>query len=81
MPVPDFDVAQDTLGEIAQSLLEVRKQARSIENTALSFMPLTDNDAVKDELTHLAEAGVNAAKLANSIYQRIARRALGGGQK
>lgn len=79
MAVPDFEVSSETLAQITQSVQEMRKMSRSIENIAFSFIPLTDNPAVLDELNHINEAASNITKLASSLYQRIARKALGNG--
>jgi hypothetical protein len=71
----EFDVAQETLKQIAQSLLETKKMARSIENTADAFLPLTDNEQVRGELQNIAQAGRMAGASASILYNLVAREA------
>jgi hypothetical protein len=73
---PHFDTGKETLSQIAQSLLEVKKMGRSAENTADSFQPLTDNDEVKNGLLNIAQHGAALAEEATKLYRLIAREAM-----
>jgi hypothetical protein len=72
----EFNVDKDRLGQIAQALLETKKMARSIENTAEAFMPLTDNEEVVVLLRNTMIAAVDIAKDMSELYQLIAKEAL-----
>jgi len=72
----DFVVGQSTLREIAQSLQEGKKMARSLENLASSIVVLTDNATIKGDLEVVESQAANCAKLLNNIYKKIAREAL-----
>ena len=71
----EFDVAGSTLKEIAQSLLNAKVSARTIENVADTFIPLTDQEDIKASLQAISAHGREAANLLSAIYQRIAREA------
>lgn len=76
--VPHFDVSKPMLGEITQSFQEVRKMARSIENTVTSLLPLTDALEVKTSLEAMQAEAMSIAGRATNIYNLIAREALRG---
>lgn len=76
--VPYFDVSGPTLSEIVLSVQEVRKMARSIENTALSFAPLTDNPEVKKHLADIQAWSEGISSVAGKLYNLTARKALRG---
>jgi tryptophanyl-tRNA synthetase len=73
-----FDVSQQTLQEIAQSMLEGKKMGRSIENLGDSFVPLTDDPETVELLKTASLHGQEAAKIFGQIYNVIARKALKG---
>lgn len=69
-------VAKDTVREVAQSLQEARKHARTVESTASSLAPLAEGD----ELELLNSIQARAADISDdlsTLYNTIARRAFG----
>lgn len=70
-----FDVEKVTLREISQSLLEVKKMGRSMENAADAFIPLTSNPGVVELLNTIAAHAQQAASASNELYKLIAREA------
>lgn len=71
-----WQVAKNMKREVAQTLQEARKMARSIENTVLSLEPLADEDT----LLHLEAAATRAAEITghlSSLYNEIAKAAFG----
>lgn len=74
MPI-QFEVSQGTLREIAQSVLEAKKMARSLENISDTFKPLANDDAMK-LLEELRVHAVAATDCCNQIYNAIAREAM-----
>lgn len=69
-----FEVGGEMLKQISQSLLEMKKMARSLENSALAIEPLANGDTA---LT-LQAIGDNASgldKLITGLYRSIAREA------
>lgn len=75
--IPLYEASNETLQQMAQAYLEVRKMARSIENTAMSFIPLTDNEKITELLTQLDSSAKLCSAIATQLYQQIARKALG----
>lgn len=73
--MPHFDVANLTLKEIAQSMLEVKKMGRSAENAADAFLPLTSNSEVVEILNDISGHGKLLADAASNLYRMIAREA------
>lgn len=71
-----FAVSQGTLKEIAQSLLEAKKMARSLENVASSLSILADDLTVKEDLAEVETTSAALANTLNNIYKLIAREAL-----
>jgi len=71
-----FAVGQTTLREIAQSLQEGKKMARSLENLATSLEVLADDDHIKTGLADVENMSRQCADLLNGIYKKIAREAL-----
>lgn len=76
--VPYFEVSSPLLREIAQTMLEMKKMGRSLENSADALIPLTDHPDVKAWLTTISNDGRSAAKNATDIYHLIARAASQG---
>lgn len=72
----EFSVDKDRMGQIAQGVLEVKKMARSIENTCEAFLPLTDKEEVVVLLKNTMIAAVDIAKDMSELYQLIAKEAL-----
>lgn len=73
-----FVVEGPMLKEIAQGLLEMKKMARSIENSADAFLPIVANS---ESGTAIALRGVvtqsqELAKTVSMIYHTIAREAM-----
>jgi len=71
-----FDVSHGTLKEVAQSMQEGKKMARSLENLATSMIPLTEDEKTLVMLNKIAACGNEAAEKCNQIYVSIAREAL-----
>lgn len=71
-----FDVSQEMLKEIAQTMLELKKMGRSLENAADSLRPLTSNDDIIDKLERISDYGKLSAGVAQNLYLMIAREAL-----
>lgn len=61
--------------QIAQSVLEMKKMARSIENSAEAFVPLTDHEQIKNQLIAVSVAAQSIAGETASMYRLIAREA------
>lgn len=74
-----FDVADSTLAQIAQGLLEGKKMARSLENTATSFIPLTDNQGVMSALERVEKNAQLIATELSDLYKLVARDAAKAG--
>jgi hypothetical protein len=72
---PYFDASPETLKQIAQSLLEVKKMARSIENAAETLIVLTDNGSVRASLGIISAATAQMLPEINKLYGYIAREA------
>jgi len=64
------------LKEIAQGLLEMKKMARSIENSADAFVPLTDDAETQLRLKTISEMAITITQQINSMYNQVAREAL-----
>lgn len=62
--------------EVAQTLQETRKMARSIENAAGSLAPLTDGDE-QVRLAQVESKAVEISAMLTELYNGIARRAFG----
>lgn len=73
-----FDVGNLMLKEISQGCLDVKKMARSIENAAEAFIPLTTDAEVTRLLNVISDAGRDAAAATSAIYKMIARDAANG---
>ena len=73
--VPYFETSKEMLMQIAQGLLEGKKMARSLENTADAFLPMTDHPVTKELLSRISDGALQAAKSANELYHLIAREA------
>lgn len=71
-----FDVSQEMLKEIAQTMLELKKMGRSLENAADSLRPLTSNDDIIDKLERISDYGKLVAGVTQNLYLKIAREAL-----
>lgn len=74
MPNP-FVVQGPMLREIAQGLLEMKKMARSIDNSAVAFLPLVDDSQAKQRLEIISEMSESISKNVNALYSEIAREA------
>jgi hypothetical protein len=64
----EFAVDKERLEQVAQALLESKKMARTIENTAEALLPLTDNDAVRITLQNAMDHALNIAKDMGELY-------------
>lgn len=76
MPGKVFAVGQGTLKEVAQSLLEGKKMARSLENLVSSLSILADDKVTKETLDNIEELAKHTADSLTLIYKSIAREAL-----
>lgn len=74
MPSP-YEVGDEVLSQIAHSFLEVKKMARSIENTVDAFIPLTDDKQVLEALGIIAAHAGAITTQVNPLYHQIAREA------
>lgn len=64
--------------EVAQTLQEARKHARSIENTTASLCPLTSLDSSeRKSLEEAEELAVRASAILTRLYNEIAVKAFG----
>ena len=70
-----FECSKEMLQQIAQTMLEVKKMARSMENAADALLPMAESDAVKANLELIVAAGQSGSAHANQIYHLIAREA------
>lgn len=59
--------------EAVQSLLEARKQARSLENTIEALLPIVANEEFVKQLEECREAAAKTAGIFQRMYQRNAR--------
>jgi hypothetical protein len=71
-----FAASQQTLREIAQSLLEMRKMARSLENSASTLVVLADHPDVMKDLSTIEAHARLVDELVNRTYKLIAREAM-----
>lgn len=71
-----WQVHSNMMREIAQTLQEARKMARSIENTAGSLLPLTD-ESEHVALSAVVEHSRHIAGELTDLYNGIARQAFG----
>lgn len=78
---PFSTVSPITLKEIAQSLLEGKRMARSIENIADTFAPLVDDsdEVTRERLSQLASLSQEMTKIISAMYSQIARDAMAAG--
>lgn len=72
----EFNVGKDALGQIAQSVLEMKKMARSIENSADAFYPLTTDTATQQKLSEIVNNAQSIATITSALYRAIAQEAL-----
>lgn len=71
----EFAVRGEKLEMVAQALLTMRSNARSVESTAQSILPLSlDIETVKS-LEKVASLADNAAEIAYDLYQKVAPKA------
>jgi hypothetical protein len=75
MPI-QFEVSKGTLKEVAQSCLEAKKLARTVENMADSMMPLSNTEETTELLRQISDSQAIAIKAINTIYNAIAREAM-----
>lgn len=68
-----FEVDQETLKHIAQSLLEGKKMARSLESAANSLRHLCINDSAVEDLESIERSSNEAARLFERHYSLIAK--------
>jgi hypothetical protein len=75
---PFSTISGSTLKEIAQSLLEAKRMARSIENVADTFEPLLDEQDhdTRNALALTRQASRNINDHMQSLYNKIARDAM-----
>jgi hypothetical protein len=73
-------VSKDMKREVAQTLQEARKMARSIDNTASSLIPLTDDEERETLSEIMTQAMVMAGKL-TELYNGIALAAFGANRE
>lgn len=75
---PFAGVSGITLKEIAQSLLEGKRMARSIENIADTFEPLVDAEDTETlaNLEAIREHSQNINRIVQRIYNKIAKDAM-----
>lgn len=77
MPTNPFVVEGPMLKEIAQSLLEMKKMARSFENSAEALIPLLkDGSPEIGLLTQCVERAREVDQATTMIYRSIAREAM-----
>jgi hypothetical protein len=71
----EFECRPEVLQGIAQSLLEMKKMARSIEQSADALRPLatTETDA---HLDNLMMAARQASDISGTLYRKIAKEAM-----
>jgi hypothetical protein len=75
MANPFENVAASTLKEIAQSLMTMKSQCTSLENSALAFMPLTDDKETGADLGDIANHAATAGMIITRLYRKIAKEA------
>lgn len=71
-----WQVAKNMTREVAQTLQEARKMARSIENTAGSLQPLAEEQELL-QLEHIEKLAKQISQELTGLYNSIARRAFG----
>jgi len=71
-----FDVSGTTLKEIAQQLLQMKTQARSVENISDALFPLTATDAASDQLEEITGFARRISMVSTQLYQQIAKEAM-----
>ncbi len=69
-----FEVQGEMLKQISQSLLEMKKMARSLENSALALEPLS-NGTTKETLGAIGDAASSIDSRITYVYRLIAREA------
>jgi hypothetical protein len=72
---PFEGVAQATLKEIAQALLQMKANATSISNTAGAFEPMTDHPDTLTALGNIVQMGEGIRIQSDALYRQIAREA------
>jgi hypothetical protein len=72
---PFEGVAQATLKEIAQALLQMKANATSISNTANAFDPMTDHSDTSIALNNISQMAEGIIIQADTLYRAIAREA------
>ncbi len=70
-----FDVEQDTLKMLAQTLQEVKRYARNVENGCEGLEPLCLDSDVRDQLNSCVTMAHKIGDKVTVIYNRIAREA------
>ena len=73
-----WQIDNSMLKEVAQSLQEGRKLARSVENLSLSLEPLADGDILQ-QLERVTQISREQVALISGLYNSIARSAFGPG--
>lgn len=73
-----FNVSNATLKEIAQTLQEMRKHARTIETAADSLMPLADDDS-SQILSQARTYAYGITEYMKRMYDEVAPMAFGRG--
>jgi hypothetical protein len=71
----EFSARPEILQGIAQSLLEMKKMARSIEQSADALRPLA-NAETDTELARIMQVSRESADLAGNLYRAIAKEAM-----
>lgn len=71
--VPFFTVAPSLMKEIPVAINDAKAKARSIENTAATFIPLTDNLEVTKLLSMVETDAQALASNLSKLYRLIAR--------
>lgn len=71
-----WNIHKNMRREVAQTLQEARKHARSVENTIQALEPLTDGDENTD-LRYARDANQHVLTQLDSLYRRIAPSAFG----
>jgi hypothetical protein len=69
-----FEVQGEMLKQISQSLLEMKKLARSLENSALALEPLA-NGTTRETLASVSDSAKDMDTKITYVYRSIAREA------
>lgn len=71
----EFECRPEILQGIAQSLLEMKKMARSIEQSADALLPMASQETIKT-LCDVIDSSRNAASMISRLYYKIAKEAM-----